>query len=836
MSRRFKRVTIPASIQAGKANGIFPIDLSTDAQLQAAVFPTGRNVYVTEDDGETPVPACLIPKGHICGSNGGWTWFTQPVAVYDPVGNNTLTGWVNQQGARHISINNHDTKTQQDILLSTTDLEGDDHNNPSICIRSDGRYLVAYCEHNERNTVKFRVSTNPNDGSAWDAEYSITPTVEGILSYTQLWRLSGEDKIYLFGRHDGADAWYYVTSTDDGATWSAQVDFIDHGTFQCYPRFWTNGVDKFLIVCTKKENNVNSFIANDSAGVALDLTGNRPIYALQYNSGSGWAEMNGDALTLPIVHTDYGASSIIATDVGDDSRWVGDITQDAEGVVHALYYVYPNHDERNHDLYHATYDADTETWSSVKVMDEGGPLVSHYSPSVSYPGVAVFDPLDASKIAVAREVAGIREIEIWQRTGSTWAKLQEITSGSLAHNFRPNFAFGRVAGVEPYLFWMGAGRYEGYEDFTLAMLQHPARPAAGLLVRLELDGTTDRVIRVYYTDKNEDKLQSPQEVAAGMGALNLYIGSLRLADNRANRVNFAAGGSKALTVLNTQEDTEATFGGIKFGPVGSDVSSKMLISPAVENSFRVAMLAIVNWKPHTSAPLQQSILSNNSAGQGGIISRITTATGLFQFYAILSSGAVSLTSDIAVPQNEPVLLYGEYDRFDTAQRLKNRVGETQKVLASVSASMSTAVAPYHTIGQEKPSGTTYPLAGTLSLIGIFERTLPKAYTDTLSRAFTSPATFATIGTEQLDNEPLIADIVAAMKADEVIAKAFTDAETAADIAAADQVLETDGGVLKLKTYRRGTTTEIIPEKTALTPSGADLTNPATEQLGGYKEE
>ncbi|QDV23567.1 BNR-4 repeat-containing protein [Aureliella helgolandensis] len=761
MTKRYKTITIPASKQAGKCSGVFPIDLSRDAQIQAGVFPTGRNVYVTEQDGVTPVPACLIPNKHVCGSNGGWTWFTQPVSIYDPVGRKTLTGWVNQQGARHVSVYDHDTDTQQDILISTTDLEGDDHNNPSICIRSDGRYLVAYCEHNNGNTVKFRVSTNPNDGSEWDAEYSIEPTTQGVLSYSQLWRLSGEDKIYLFGRHDGADKWYYVTSDDDGETWSSQVNFIDHGTFQCYPRFWTNGIDKFLIICTKKENNVNSFIANDSAGVALDLTGNRPIYALQYTGGA-WKQMDGTALSLPIVHTHYGASSIIATDEGIDSRWVGDITQDADGVVHALYYVYPGHDERNHDLYHASYDADAGTWSSVKVMDEGGPIVSYYSPSVSYPGVAVFDPLDASKIAVAREVAGIREIEIWQRTGASWAKLQEITSGSLTNNFRPNFAHGRVAGVAPYLFWMGCGRYEGYEDFTLAMLQHPAQPASGLLVRLELDGVTDRVLRVYYTDENEDRLQAPHEVAAGMGALNLFVGSLQLADNRFNRTNFAPGGSKALTVLNTQEDNSQTFGGIKFGPVGADVSSKMLISPAVENSFRVAMVAIVNWQPHSSNPLQQSILSNNTLGQGGIITRITTATGLFQFFAVLSSGAVSITSDVAVPQNEPVLLYGEYDRFDAAQRLKIRVGETQKTAESVSASMSSAAAPYHAIGQEKASGATYPLKGTLSMVGIFERTLPKAYTDTLSRAFTSPSTFATIGTEMLDNASLIADIVAAI--------------------------------------------------------------------------
>lgn len=53
---------------------------------------------------------------------------------------------------------------------------------------------------------------------------------------------------------------------------------------------------------------------------------------------------------------------------------------------------------------------------------------------------------------------------------------------------------------------------------------------------------------------------------------------------------------------------------------------------------------------------------------------------------------------------------------------------------------------------------------------------------------------------------------------------------------ADQILVLSGSTYVLKTYQRGTTTELIPEKTAKTPEGANLTNPIEEELAGYTTE
>ncbi len=56
-----------------------------------------------------------------------------------------------------------------------------------------------------------------------------------------------------------------------------------------------------------------------------------------------------------------------------------------------------------------------------------------------------------------------------------------------------------------------------------------------------------------------------------------------------------------------------------------------------------------------------------------------------------------------------------------------------------------------------------------------------------------------------------------------------------DIAEADPIIELSSGVQVLRTYKRGTSDELIPAKAAKQPGGAALTNPATQQLAGFRE-
>lgn len=66
--------------------------------------------------------------------------------------------------------------------------------------------------------------------------------------------------------------------------------------------------------------------------------------------------------------------------------------------------------------------------------------------------------------------------------------------------------------------------------------------------------------------------------------------------------------------------------------------------------------------------------------------------------------------------------------------------------------------------------------------------------------------------------------------------AATESTAVRKLSEADVILVDSSGVQVLKTYERGTTTELIPTKTAKKTGGADLTDPTTERLAGYSEE
>ena len=55
------------------------------------------------------------------------------------------------------------------------------------------------------------------------------------------------------------------------------------------------------------------------------------------------------------------------------------------------------------------------------------------------------------------------------------------------------------------------------------------------------------------------------------------------------------------------------------------------------------------------------------------------------------------------------------------------------------------------------------------------------------------------------------------------------------LAEADAIIEEEGGVQVINLYERGTSTKLVPTKSAKQPGGAALTNPVTQQLAGYRE-
>jgi hypothetical protein len=133
--------------------------------------------------------------------------------------------------------------------------------------------------------------------------------------------------------------------------------------------------------------------------------------------------------------------------------------------------------------------------------------------------------------------------------------------------------------------------------------------------------------------------------------------------------------------------------------------------------------------------------------------------------------------------------------------------------------------------------TTYRIAASqVGTSGKFVATAPSgmAHYEMRERAVTLAASYPVWA---------VSDVVASIKSDPELGTSglVADASTAAtesiaanDLLESDKVLILSGGEYVLETRLRGTTTKLIPDKVAKLPGGTtNLTNPNTQELGGY---
>ena len=151
---------------------------------------------------------CRRPSGRAAAAGArahlerAWSWFGDPRAVYhEGAHRRTYTGWVSRDGSVQVASFDHDTG-QRTIATLKARLQIDDHNNPSILVRPDGRLLVFWSTH-AGPTMWYRRSARPEDVSAWEPERVFPTNTPGSRGYTypNPVQLSAEgNRVYLFWR------------------------------------------------------------------------------------------------------------------------------------------------------------------------------------------------------------------------------------------------------------------------------------------------------------------------------------------------------------------------------------------------------------------------------------------------------------------------------------------------------------------------------------------------------------------------------------------------------------------------------------------------------------
>jgi len=134
-------------------------------------------------------------------------WFTRDIAVYNATANKTFIGQVhnkdNQGYASTIVQIDHVNNDAVSTFRLASISQFDDHNEPSILIKSsDSKLFTCYAEHSGV-AVRYRTSTNILDATSFGAEAAINPG-GGKYSYVSCFE-DAAGQIWLFFRDDNLD-------------------------------------------------------------------------------------------------------------------------------------------------------------------------------------------------------------------------------------------------------------------------------------------------------------------------------------------------------------------------------------------------------------------------------------------------------------------------------------------------------------------------------------------------------------------------------------------------------------------------------------------------------
>ena len=397
-------------------------------------------------------------------SDGAWSWFVDPRGVYyEGLHRRTYLGWVNRSGDIQVASYDHDTGKLR-IATVHAGLDKNDHVNPAIVIRPDGRVMVFYSGHAVPGTpVRSILSTRPEDITDWEAaRTTIAPTPGGYrICYPNPVQLSAErNRLYLFWR--GSEWKTMYATSDDGVSWTAARRFIagrkgDRDN-RPYCKFADNGRDRIDVAFTtghpRREPHNSIYYASCRNG------------ALYRADGTKIKGLSDGALTYEEAELVYDAKRHGAR------AWIWDLASDAEGHPVLVYAACPT--ESDHRYRYARWDG--RQWVDHEICTAGGWFPQtppgKREPEPHYSGGVTLDHSDPSAVYLSRPRDGVFEIEKWTTTdhGRTW-KSERITGGSSKNNVRPFVVRNHPAG-DSGLFWMHGDYVHYLGSYHTAIKMH----------------------------------------------------------------------------------------------------------------------------------------------------------------------------------------------------------------------------------------------------------------------------------------------------------------------------------------------------------------------------
>lgn len=387
-----------------------------------------------------------------------YCWFASPMSVYHSGSNKSWFGQVHRAPAdagytQYIFQRDHTTGVLSGFKLGTVNQQ-DDHNEPGILIRSsDSKLIAVYSEHSG-TLIRWRISTNATDGTAWGAQSTIDPSA-GVRLYTypSIFQVSNGD-IYIFYRGNRVDGtllpyWYFIKSTDGGATFGAETEFW-HNTY-------------VNIYQDPNDSDILQFVASINPSDAPAPYNSAPFVGSFYFDGGAntWHKTDGtSAGALPLENADV--TQLLSETLPEDV-WFEDIIVDSNGYPRVLMVYYPDY-TTTPEIKHRYYtEWNGSAWSTPYDMGQvmSKSISSGGSPTLLveiYTGGANFDPDNPDIFYGSFQVGSRMEMFKYQRISASSFSSTQITFNSAYDQWRPFV----TKAPNRNLSWLGLISYQNY--------------------------------------------------------------------------------------------------------------------------------------------------------------------------------------------------------------------------------------------------------------------------------------------------------------------------------------------------------------------------------------
>lgn len=425
-------------------------------------------------------------------TDGAWTWYNDPRALFQ--NGKLYFGYVRAGGSKS-ALSMFDLSTGfTSNLWDSGFTQLDDHNNPGLLAKQDGKLLAIYSRHISDQYYSYRTSSSatPTNAAGWNAEQNI-PNSGASMTYANPFQLSAEaGKIFNFCRNQNFNPTVF-TSTDGGSNWSAPQLFIQSGS---------GGSIRPYVKYSSDYSNRIDFLYTD--GHPRDVANS--LYHLYYEGGAFY-QTDGTLVksyaSLPILHDSgergsviYQYSEVEPADPNDHiptgRAWCWETAYQTNGAPVCVFTVQRDNvtgptsgvDDRIY-YYYARWTG--TNWQKRFIAQAGRPL---YAAEDDYAGGICIDPVEPDVIYVSSNaqnpfnlgdtinvpLSASQRYELWRGVTAdggltfTWS---QITSNSTVDNLRPYIP--RRHGGERCVLWF-RGNYSSYTSYACSIVGLFATP------------------------------------------------------------------------------------------------------------------------------------------------------------------------------------------------------------------------------------------------------------------------------------------------------------------------------------------------------------------------